>query len=106
MTPGGTTAMRRRDAVLAACLIAILRAMAMDETARAQQGPLTDPIRRPIPQSHIRINLKPVVTGLTSPVYMTMSSGDPTRMFIVDQTGLIQILKNGVRQPTPFLDIT
>ena len=26
--------------------------------------------------------------------------------FVIDQTGLIQIMKNGVILPTPFLDIT
>src|SRR5262245_51772893 len=37
---------------------------------------------------------------------MTMASGDASRMYIVDQTGLILILKNGAVQAPPFLDIT
>jgi hypothetical protein len=72
----------------------------------AQQGPLKDPIPLPIPQSHIRVSLQPVIVGLTSPIYMTVSIGDPTRGYIVDQTGLILLAKNGVLQGTPFLNIT
>src|SRR4051812_48383903 len=89
MTPGGTTAMKSRVVTFAISLMTISGAMATDGPARAQQAPLADPIPRPIPQSHIRISLTPVVTGLTSPVYMTMSQAGDTRMFIVDQTGLI-----------------
>ena len=87
-------------------IAAVLRALAIDQSSRAQVGPLPDPIPRPIPQSHIRVDIKPVVTGLTCPIYMTMSNGDPSRMFVVDQTGLIQVIKNGVVQQTPFLDVT
>jgi glucose/arabinose dehydrogenase len=83
-----------------------LIAIALEVPARAQKGPLEDPIPKPIPQSHIRVNLKPVATGLTAPVYLTVIPGDNNRMFVVDQTGLIVIVKNGVVQTTPFLDIT
>ena len=35
--------------------------------AKAQDGPLSDPIPKPIPQSHIRVSLTPVASGLTAP---------------------------------------
>jgi hypothetical protein len=98
---------------------AALAAGVAGTVARAQQGPLTDPIPQPIPQSPIQVNLKPVATGLTSPIYLTVSGrgdddnrggGDDEhrddRKFVVDQTGLILVIKGGMVQPTPFLDIT
>jgi hypothetical protein len=72
----------------------------------SQVGPLQDPIPQPIPQSHIRVSLTPVATGLLSPIDLSVIGDDNTRKFIIDQTGLILIMKNGQVQPTPFLNIT
>jgi glucose/arabinose dehydrogenase len=83
---------------------AVLAAVAAGSAARAQQGPLKDPIPYPIPQSPIKVTLKPVATGLTSPIYLTTFIVG--RTFVVDQTGLILLIKGGVVQPMPFLDIT
>jgi glucose/arabinose dehydrogenase len=112
---------------------AVLALVAAGADARAQQVPLKDPIPQPIPQSRIQVTLKPVATGLTSPISLTVSDpgeedqregnehdkgrrndghgdGDDERRidrkFIVDQTGLVLLMKRGVIQPTPFLDIT
>ena len=52
---------------------AALTALAVGPAARAQQGPLADPIPRPIPQSPIRVALRPVATGLTSPIFLTVA---------------------------------
>jgi hypothetical protein len=104
----------------------LLAALAAGAPASAQQGPLKDPIPQPIPQSPIAVTLKPVVTGLTSPIDLTaIGQGDDEqgddeegghgrgdgdhqngRKFIVDQTGLVLLLKGGQVQATPFLDIT
>jgi len=46
-----------------------------------------------------------VASGLRDPVYVTAPEGDPDRLFIVEQNGVIRILKNGSLLPTPFLDI-
>lgn len=51
------------------------------------------------------LDLQPVVTGLSSPVYLTAPSGD-ARLFVVEQPGRIRIVKNGQLLATPFLDIT
>jgi len=40
-----------------------------------------------------------------SPVYLTAPAGDP-RLFIVEQAGRIQIVKNGAKLSRPFLDIS
>ncbi len=51
------------------------------------------------------LTLEPVVSGLSTPVYLTAPDGDP-RLFIIEKDGLIRIYKNGALLPTPFLDLT
>lgn len=46
-----------------------------------------------------------VASGLLSPVYLTPAPGDSTRLFVVEQPGVIRIIKNGVLQSGSFLDI-
>ena len=40
------------------------------------------------------------------PFYVTGAPGDPSRVFVVEGGGTIRLVKNGVTQPTPFLDIS
>jgi hypothetical protein len=100
-------------------VLAFLAAVATGTVGQAQPQ---DPIPQPIPQSPIQVNLTPVVTGLTSPIDLSVigrgeddDNGNRDgndgrrgrdRKFIVDQTGLILLLKGGVLQTTPVLDIT
>jgi glucose/arabinose dehydrogenase len=46
-----------------------------------------------------------VTTGLASPVFLTQPLNDG-RIFVVEQAGTIRVIRNGVLQATPFLDIT
>ena len=46
----------------------------------------------------------PVVSGLSSPVYVTSAPGDPTTLYVVEQPGTIKIVRNGAVAGT-FLDI-
>ncbi len=46
-----------------------------------------------------------VASGLTRPVYVTAPDGDPDRLFIVEQAGVIRILKAGSVLGRPFLTI-
>jgi len=50
--------------------------------------------------------LQTVVTGLSSPLYVTTPPGDISRLFIVEQTGAIRIVKDGSLLPAPFLDLS
>ncbi|RNI31821.1 hypothetical protein EFA69_06315 [Rufibacter immobilis] len=43
--------------------------------------------------------------GLTSPVYLTAPPNDMERLFVVDQTGQIRLIKGGQLLPRPFLDV-
>jgi glucose/arabinose dehydrogenase len=40
------------------------------------------------------------------PFYVTGAPGDPSRVFVVEGGGTIRLVKNGVTQATPFLDIS
>jgi glucose/arabinose dehydrogenase len=60
----------------------------------------------PLQQSN-DLQLQTISTSLDSPVFMTAPPGDPTRLFIVQQGGLIRIfnLTTSSLLGTPFLDI-
>jgi glucose/arabinose dehydrogenase len=42
----------------------------------------------------------------SSPYYVTGAPGDPSRVFVVEGGGEIHLVKNGLTQGTPFLDIS
>src|SRR5262249_32074286 len=45
------------------------------------------------------------VSGLTQPVAFVQDPGDPTLQYVVQQAGLIRVVRSGVLQTTPFLDL-
>ena len=47
-----------------------------------------------------------VASGLLRPLLATAPPGDVDRLFIVEQDGLIRILKGGTLLATPFLDLS
>jgi cysteine-rich repeat protein len=47
-----------------------------------------------------------VAGGFSNPLYVTAPPRDVTRIFVVEQTGAIRIVKFGSVLPTPFLDIS
>jgi glucose/arabinose dehydrogenase len=51
------------------------------------------------------VKLVKIVSGLKSPVLLTNAGDGSNRMFIVEKTGQIDIIKNGTLLTTPFLDI-
>jgi hypothetical protein len=52
------------------------------------------------------LGLQEVVTGLSVPLYLTAPVGDLTRLFVVEKTGRIRIVKDGALLPDPFLDLS
>src|SRR3954463_7966533 len=59
----------------------------------------------PIPQGSIAVGLTPVATGLAAPDYAVSPPGDPSRLFVVEQNGLLRVIENGTLQTTPALDL-
>jgi glucose/arabinose dehydrogenase len=59
----------------------------------------------PPPDSSAELVLTPVAAGLSLPLYLTAPAGD-ARLFVVEKTGAIRIVKDGALLPTPFLDLS
>ena len=61
----------------------------------------------PPPASSNSLRLQSFPSVLTAPVFLTAPSGDLTRLFVVEQGGLIRILDslNGTPRANPFLDV-
>jgi glucose/arabinose dehydrogenase len=47
-----------------------------------------------------------VASGLSVPLYLTAPPGDLSRLFIVEKTGGIRVVKDGTLLPDPFLDLS
>ena len=64
----------------------------------------------PLPQSGsstgVTPQLQPVLSGLSSPVFVTNAKDGSNRLFILEQGGIIKVLQPGSTTPTVFLDIT
>ncbi len=52
------------------------------------------------------IALAPYASGFSSPVFITHASDGSQRLFVVEQIGVIRIVRNGVPNAAPFLDIS
>jgi glucose/arabinose dehydrogenase len=52
-----------------------------------------------------QIRLRPFVSGLDSPVYVTGPKSEPGKLYVVEQPGVIRVIVNGKLRPQPFLDI-
>ncbi|MEO5713771.1 MAG: hypothetical protein ABIT37_09820, partial [Luteolibacter sp.] len=54
-----------------------------------------------IPRGTIALELTPVATGLSAPDYAISPPGDGSRLFVLEQKGLVLIIKNGTLLPAP-----
>lgn len=52
------------------------------------------------------IDLELVADDFASPVYVTAAPGYPGRLFVVEQGGLVRVIRDGEVLPEPFLDLT
>lgn len=64
-----------------------------------------DPCRGIPPASGDDLGLELVASGLFQPLWVVAPPGDVERLLIVEQSGRVQLLRNGVLQATPFLDL-
>jgi glucose/arabinose dehydrogenase len=58
-----------------------------------------------IPKGTIAVHLDPVATGLAAPDYGISPPGDASRLFVVEQNGLLRVIQNGVLQPGSALNM-
>jgi glucose/arabinose dehydrogenase len=52
------------------------------------------------------LELTLLAEGLDSPVYLTQVRGDDARLFVLEKSGTIRIIRAGQLEPEPFLDIS
>src|SRR3954454_454434 len=74
--------------------------LAAEATALAQLDYLPS-----IPKGDISIGLQSIATGLGAPLYGINPPGDASRLFVLDQKGVIDVIQNGSLLPTPALDV-
>jgi glucose/arabinose dehydrogenase len=55
--------------------------------------------------ANIRLTFSRIARGLSKPVFITHSRDNSGRLFVVEQTGRIRVIRNGVLQSAPFLDL-
>ncbi len=46
-----------------------------------------------------------VARGLSGPVDVVQAPGEPNRLYVVEQPGLVRVVERGRVRPTPFLDV-
>lgn len=52
------------------------------------------------------LQLVEIANGFERPLFVTYAPGDPTRLFVVEQAGLIRVIEDGGVVEEPFLDVT
>lgn len=64
-----------------------------------------DADRTSVPPGEVEVHLEQVASGLDFPVLVTAAPGDTSRLFVVEKSGAVRILKHGTLLPTPFVDL-
>ncbi len=86
-----------------------LTAVAIDNTGAGTPSPAvnftTARYLPPLTNGSITLMLQPVATNLAAPDYAISPPGDRTRLFVVEQNGLLRVIENGQLSPLPALDI-
>lgn len=82
------------------CLAAAICVSALGRPAAA-----ADPVLPPIARGSIAVNLQPVATGMSAPDYAISPPGETDRLFVVEQNGLLRVIRNGSLQPGAALDM-
>lgn len=68
-----------------------------------------NPFPDPIVKGALHVNLTSVVSsgsGLTAPNLLISAGDSSNRQFVTDQVGQVRLIKDGILQGTPFLDVT
>ena len=94
----------RQTPKLTACIVIGVLSVFSRE-ACAQFDP-NNPIPAVIPHGPLRVDLRPVVRELVSPITLLSPDDGTKRQFIVEQIGQVLVRKNGVLLATPFLDVS
>jgi glucose/arabinose dehydrogenase len=86
-----------RRGALVALLLVVLVHRARDAAAHH--------ILPAITKGSIAVRLQAVATGMAAPDYGISAPGDSSRLFVVEQNGLLRVIQNGVLRPGSSLDM-
>ena len=93
----------RRPLIILLVLVTILLFTQSPEIVEATSERATAPLALP----DVQITISDVVaSGFSMPVQLTHAGDGSGRLFIVEQTGKIRIIKNGTVLSAPFLDLS
>lgn len=93
--------MKRWSALGAVSILAFTAACAIS----GQQPQPSDPCTVQFPTTVPQIELQQIATGFARPVYVTHAGDGSGRVFVVEQAGIVKIIRDGRVLTTPFLDI-
>lgn len=69
------------------------------------QGAYATTVLPAITTGDIAVHLKTVASGMSAPDYAISAPGDTSRLFVVEQNGLLRVIENGSLLAAPALDI-
>jgi glucose/arabinose dehydrogenase len=78
------------------CLLVVAATLAITSSAS----------NRGIGPQAVSIQLQLLLSGLSSPVFVTNASDHSDRLFVVEQAGVIKVLQHGATSTTVFLDVS
>jgi glucose/arabinose dehydrogenase len=61
---------------------------------------------RGVDLAHLQLGLSSVAAGFTNPLYVANAADGSGRLFVVEQGGLIKVVRGGVVSAQPFLDVS
>ena len=104
--PGGALAARPTASAAAApgVAAALGRSIGLDSGAHPERAAAAVPTA--FNPANVALALTPVASGFNRPVLVTHAGDGSGRLFVVEQTGRIRIIKAGVTLATPFLDVS
>ena len=82
-------------------------------TPQSTAGPTPPPVTTPVASGTPSgtpglqpLRLAPVAAGFELPLFVTSAPGDPSRLFVVEQGGLIRVVRDGTLLAAPFVDLS
>jgi glucose/arabinose dehydrogenase len=97
--------MARRSYLLAALSVALALASVFGPDSGLLNARPRTTLAAPLAAPDNSIVLQLVLSGLSTPVFITHAGDNTGRLFVVELGGVIKIVKNGQVNGTPFLDI-